>query len=623
MLSRSGITMRSNGPGAPGVVAAIAVDAVQLTTVQQGPCIKVDGSCKPHGWTKVGPGEPGVAAPIAVDPAGSGIVYVASVGGGVRKSFDSGATWSTVGTGITEITATGIAAYTIAMDASGPDTVYVGVFAPPRPSPAPINFGVYKTTDGGATWALLPNNVLVPTALATAPYTAGVIYEGALGGFINKSTDGGATWVRSRSGTAPIEGILVDPVNTSIVYAATMGGGLVKTSDAGSTWTVLAGLPTPAIWGVGVDPSNDSVVYAATNDSGVWRRADGGATWQPTGAIGATPYSFAIDPSSHTVFAATTAGVWQSADDGLSWTQTTLTNRMTFSLVFGPGDVLYAGTAFGPEVSTDYGATWMDPDPVEGGNQAFGYAVTLDPNNTRKVLASTLGATAMISDDRGIDWHPVGVDYAARESRAIRVDPRNSNRVYSGSFYSGVFKSEDGGTTWSKRTFGSGFPYVWAVVPDPVDSNIVYAGTQGEGAWKSYDYGETWSQIAGMPVTVQGVTVDPRSHNDVFFSTMSGVLLSHDGGATFKTVLARPAWTVTIVGGDSRVVFATSKNFGVYKSVDGGNTFTPINNGLTSLTMGRAAPVLVDPEHPNVLYVGCEQAGSTGGAFKSFNGGDS
>jgi photosystem II stability/assembly factor-like uncharacterized protein len=533
-----------------------------------------------------------------------------------------------VGTGIADITGSpGMSALSLAMDASGPNTVYVGLFAPNRPAPAVASMGLYKTTDGGATWTQLPNNVLVPMTLAADPYTSGVIYEGALGGFINKSSDGGYTWTRtytpSGSREQPVEAIVIDPLNTANVYAATLGGGLLKSIDGGLHWAAVLGLPTNAVWGVGIDPSNDSIVYAATHHSGVWRSVDGGITWQSTGALGAIPYSFAFDASSR-IFVATTAGVWQSADAGATWTQTALTDRMTFSLTFGPGDnTLYAGTAFGPEISTDFGLSWMDPDPLEGGGQAFGYAVTLDPNNTRKVLAGALYATAMISDDRGIDWHPVGVDYAPRESRAIRVDPRDSNRVYSGSFYSGVFKSEDGGATWSQRTFGSGFPYPWAVVPDPVLDNIVYAGTQGEGAWKSYDYGDTWTQIAGLPTVVQGITVDPRNDNVVFFGTSAGVLRTQDAGQTFTNVLPRAAWTITITGGDSAVVYATTKSSGVYRSVDGGSTFTAINNGLTSLVMGRGAPVIVDPEHPNVLYVGSETAGSTGGAFKSRDGGDS
>jgi photosystem II stability/assembly factor-like uncharacterized protein len=605
----------------PRVVPPIAVDPVQLTRIQQGPCTKADGNCKPHGWTKIGPGEPSTVAKVAVDPGGSGTVYVASIGPGVRKSTDNGMTWTTISGGIQAISGFGgFAALALAMDASGPNTIYVGTFGPLPPATLPNSF-MYKTTDGGATWSLLPGDQAAPNALAADPYTPGVVYEGTLMGFINKSTTGGSSWVRSRNGTAAVVDIEIDPVNTNNVYAATLGGGLGKTADAGLTWTTLPGLPSSAIWAVGIDPSNDNVIYASVNDAGIWRSADAGATWAPTGVIGALPRGFAFDPSSHTIFVGSTAGVWTSTDDGATWTQTALNDRLSIALALAPSNVLWASTAFGPEVSTDLGATWQDPDPGEGG-QAYGYSVALDPLNTRKVFASTIGGVAMISEDRGVDWHPVDTSYAG-ESRAIRVDPTDSNRVYSGTFFAGVLKSTDGGASWTKRTFGSGFPYVWIVVPDPVESNIVYAGTQGEGAWKSYDYGDTWTKLPGFPLTVQGVTVDPRNHDEVYFGTQSGILHSHDGGATFVNVLPRASWHVTIVGGDSPVVYATTKQFGVYRSLDGGNTFAPINNGLTSLTMGRSAPVLVDPEHTNILYVGCESSGNLSGAFKSVNGGAS
>jgi photosystem II stability/assembly factor-like uncharacterized protein len=559
---------------------------------------------------------------VLVDPAGSGTVYAASIGPGVRKSTDNGATWTDVSAGLRAVSGyQGFAALSITMDASGPNTIYAGTFGPLPPATIPTKSSMYKTTDGGATWSPLPGDVASPNVMAADPYTPGVVYEGTLMGFINKSTDGGNSWVRARNGTAPVIVIEIDPVNTNNVYAATLGGGLGKTADAGLTWTTLPGLPSSAIWAVGIDPSNDNVLYASVNDAGVWRSTDAGATWAPTGSIAAQPRGFAFDTASHTVFVGSTAGVWASTDGGATWTQTALNNRMSISLVLGPSNVLWASTAFGPEVSTDLGTTWQDPDPGEGG-QAFGYSVSLDPLNTRKVFAATIGGVALISEDRGGTWMPVNTSYAA-ESRAIRVDPTDSNRVYSAAFYAGVLKSTDGGATWVRRTFGSGFPYVWIVVPDPVSSNIIYAGTQGEGAWKSYDYGDTWTKLPGYPVTVQGITIDPRNHNEVFFGTQSGMLHSHDGGATFVNVIPRPCWHATIVGGESQVVYVTSKQFGVYKSLDGGDTFVQINNGLTALAPGRSAPVLVDPNHTNVLYVGIENSGTKSGVFKSKNGGDS
>jgi photosystem II stability/assembly factor-like uncharacterized protein len=299
------------------------------------------------------------------------------------------------------------------------------------------------------------------------------------------------------------------------------------------------------------------------------------------------------------------------------------------SIAIAPSEVLYAGTTSGPSVSHDLGTTWTDPDPDEGGAQAFGYAITVDPNFTNKLFASTLGSTVFISDSRGLNWTPVGTDFTAPESRRIAVDPTNSTRVYAGSFSSGLFKSIDGGATWSNvRNFGSGNVYVWAPVVDPVSPNIVYAATVGEGLFRSTDYGEHFTVVPGLPLMIQGVTVDPRDDRVVFAATSSGIFRTTNAnfGDTWSSVLntgqGNPGagWSVTIVGHDSHIVYATLKQLGVWRSMDDGDHWQPINVGITDIQMGRAAPVIVDPGGSDVVYVGSEGGG---GVFKSTDGGDS
>src|SRR5262249_45200732 len=252
-------------------------------------------------------------------------------------------------------------------------------------------------------------------------------------------------------------------------------------------------------------------------------------------------------------------------------------------------------------------------------------------NFARKLFVSPLGSKALVSEDRGRSWSPLVQTYTAREPRRITVDPTDSNRVYSGSFYSGLFKSLDGGATWGRRAVGSGYSYVWIAVIDPLLPNIVYAGTSGEGLFKSSDYGDSWRLILGASVLgssnlVQGVTVDPRNDNVVFAATNAGIYRSQDAGDTWDLVLPVPApnpgaWSITIVGGDSHVVYATTKFKGVFRSDGDGveNTWAAVTSGLTNLVMGRAAPVIVDTHHPQVLYVGSEGGG---GVFNSINGGD-
>jgi photosystem II stability/assembly factor-like uncharacterized protein len=603
------------------LTASVQADSTDLTAPGQRPCHSRPYTNRaPHGWSNIGPGSPGVRATVAVDPRGSGTIYVGSVGGGVRKSTDNGATWSSVSAGLH-----GTAVFALATDASGPDTVYAGVFNAAETAPG----GVFRSVDGGSTWTFLAQTAgTIPQSLAADPNASGVVFMADLGQRIFKTTDGGVTWTMVFRGPAAVTSIVIDPINPNIVYASTLAG-LLKSANAGASWSLMSGLSSKPLWDVAIDPTNHNVLYVATNTSGVWRSPDAGGSWQPTGVLPPVPYSVVVDPSpAHTIFVGTSEGVWTSSDSASSWQPTALTDRTAQSITIGPGGILYAGTTAGPAISEDLGATWTDPDPGEGGAQPFGFAITVDPNSGCKLFASTLGSAVLISDkhhgrhgrkDGGVSWTRVGTDYAVRESRKIAVDPTDSSRVYSGSFYSGLFKSVDGGATWSRRSFGSGSAYVWIPVVDPVSPNIVYAGTVGEGLFKSEDYGDSWTAVPDLPATVQGLTVDPRNNQELFAATTNGIYRSDDAGQTWSRVMDLPAWSITIVGGASQVVYATTKRQGVYKSLDGGRSWEAKNDGITDKQMGRSAPVIVAPEHSEVLYVGSEGGG---GVFKSTDGGD-
>lgn len=104
----------------------------------------------------------------------------------------------------------------------------------------------------------------------------------------------------------------------------------------------------------------------------------------------------------------------------------------------------------------------------------------------------------------------------------------------------------------------------------------------------------------------------------MFASTGTAFHLSEDGGENWTNVLSIPAWTVTIDPNRPSTVYATARTQGIFRSVDGGHTWQGINGGLTSLNMGRSAPVIIHPTNPQTLYVGSEG----GGVFKSLDGGD-
>jgi uncharacterized protein (TIGR03437 family) len=113
------------------------------------------------------------------------------------------------------------------------------------------------------------------------------------------------------------------------------------------------------------------------------------------------------------------------------------------------------------------------------------------------------------------------------------------------------------------------------------------------------------------------LTLDPTKSGRLFASTSTAFYLSEDSGETWTNVLNVPAWTVTIDPNRPSTVYTTARTQGIFRSVDGGRTWQNINSGLASLTMGRSAPVIIDPTTPQTLYVG-----SSGGVFKSLDGGD-
>ena len=119
----------------------------------------------------------------------------------------------------------------------------------------------------------------------------------------------------------------------------------------------------------------------------------------------------------------------------------------------------------------------------------------------------------------------------------------------------------------------------------------------------------------------KGLTLDPSAKGRVFAATSpGGVYLSEDGGETWTQVLNNPAWSITIDRNVPSRIYATTKTAGVFRSLNGGKTWQDISTGLSPRTMGRSAPVIIDPTNPQVLYVASEA--SAGGVFKSRDGGD-
>ncbi len=143
-----------------------------------------------------------------------------------------------------------------------------------------MSYGVWRSTDGGASW----NQVLAPDSvdinIAAAVGTEGDLIGGGPFG-IFRSSDGGAAWSRVADGpsAASVSSLASDPSSTSGIWAGTWNRGVYHSSDCGESWSWMAKGPDDDVTTLAVDPLDPEIVYAGTYGSGMMKSTDGGATW--------------------------------------------------------------------------------------------------------------------------------------------------------------------------------------------------------------------------------------------------------------------------------------------------------------------------------------------------------
>lgn len=253
------------------------------------------------------PGE--LIAAITVDPSSSSRLYASLLGtptnflrAAVGRTSDRGATWTQFDEGF------GSAAIrALVIDSGSPSTLYAG-----------SNSGLFRSTDGGATWSL--RAARPARALAIDPQTAATMYLGSPSEGVLKSVDGGLTWSPSSNGIGNqrVNAIVIHPSDPRILYAG-VAGAVYRSNDSGANWTFVLGATGLSIV---FEPTNPSVVYVGTFD-GVRITRDSGATWTSVAVppIGGSIDALAIHTSAPTVvYAATSSsGVWRSTDSGATW----------------------------------------------------------------------------------------------------------------------------------------------------------------------------------------------------------------------------------------------------------------------------------------------------------------
>jgi photosystem II stability/assembly factor-like uncharacterized protein len=506
-------------------------------------------------WRCVGPFRAGRTVGATGVPGQPNVFYIGVNNGGVWKTTDYGLTWRPV----FDDQPTGSIG-DLAVAPSDPNIIYVGSGEGLQRPDLSTGDGIYKSTDGGKTW----RNVGLRDAqqigsVIIDPKDPNRVFVAALGHpygpneerGVYRSTDGGATWRRvlyKDENTGAIQ-VAFDPTNSQLVYADLWAGrqgpwengawqgpesGLFKSTDGGDTWKKLTnGLPTfeQGLGRIGFDVSrsNPKILYATVDansqQGGVYRSDDGGESWRKISGDtrlwgrGSDFAEIKAHPKNPEIVFVANIASYKSTDGGKTWT----------GFKGAPG-------------GDDYHRVWINPD-----------------NPDIMIFATDQGATITVNG--GETWSSWYNQPTAQMYHVI-TDNRWPYWVYSGQQESGsaavVSRSDYGAITWRDwRTVGvEEYGYV---APDPLNPNITYGGKITKYDWAT---GQT-QNIA--PEAMRGGKYRFLRTAPVIFSPVDKKTLYYAGNVLFKTTNGGQSWDV-ISPDLSREKWEVPENIGVYRS---------------------------------------------------------
>jgi photosystem II stability/assembly factor-like uncharacterized protein len=523
-------------------------------------------------WTSTGPFG-GLVNGLAVDPQTPTNVYAAAPGG-IFKSVDGGTTWARATNGITDLSIDALV-----IDPKTPTTLYAG---------AETGGGVFKSTDGANSWTQLSNAPTIVNALAINPQTTSTLYAGspfAGEGTVVKSTDGGMTWAMSGSGLPNGTFILaIDPQTPTTLYAGEQTQGIFKSLDGGNTWTAANNGFSGSLINVqalAINPQNTSTLYAVvatlSGPFGLFESTNGGASWSLANSLvnvsnNLVNISIAINPQT-------------------------------------PSTLYVGGFGLGVSVSTNGGASFTPISTNSGLTSRNVLALAINAQNPAAIYAGTSDGGVFASANAGASWSAQNTGLTLITVTTVAVDPSTPTTVYAGTVGSGLFKSLDGGNSWAAINTGittlktSTTAQVKVIAIDPVNPATLYAaGASGFRLFKSTNGGASWSESdTGLPFSdIADLAIDPQTTTTLYAGfTDAGVYKSIDGGGHWTAVdngltggAGENVVNLSIVGPPFSQLSVSTVADGVFVSTDGANTWMPVNFTLPGSNSVRFQPSL-------------------------------
>ena len=531
---------------------------------------------------------------IIVDPNNATTLYACTPAGQLWKSTNNGGSWAVISSGIPAAGVTNVA-----IDPTNSNILYALTGDADRAIYHPSSKGLYKSTNGGASWATTGlsyslSNGVVLTNVLIHPQNPNIILVSGTNG-IRRSTNGGTSF--TQVSTSSIRELAFNPQNPETVYAGSKSGAvLLRSYDSGATWTqITSGLPTSATavrFAIDISPADTNYVYVmATNSSdnmqGFYQSIDGGttftqkATTSPNIPNGQGWYNLCVaaDPMADSIVYAAGLNVYRSTNGGATWTSLSGIHVDVHDLQFNGTDLLASSDG---GVYRRTGSSWTNISSNLAIAQPYG--IGLSPSNADMIVSGHQDNGTNLTTNL-TSWKAV----SGGDGMISFIDRTNTNRVYC-TYQNGVLRrSTNGGTNFSNIQTITGGYWVTPFIQDPIDANTLYAG--GDQLNKSIDGGTTWTTISPANGQVRWIDVCRTNNQIIYYCTSSKVYKTTDGGTNWTDVSGTVPTTthlhVHIDVNDPNAVYvsiASTSSNQVYYTSDGGTTWTNISSGLPAVS---------------------------------------
>lgn len=495
-------------------------------------------------YRMLGPARGGRVTTVTGVPRRPLTFFMGSTGGGVWKTTNAGQTWINVSDPFFDVGSMG----SIEVSASNPDVIYAGTGSDALRSNVSIGHGVWKSTDAGATWRRAGlRDVGNIGAIRVDPTNPNLVYVAAIGNpfapgvdrGLYRSSDGGTSWkkilyVSDSTGAVDVE---LQPDRPTTIYASmwraerkpwtiisgAREGGVYKSVDGGETWRQLTnGLPSDLIGrsNIAVTPADPDIVYVlmeAKPGSGLYRSNDGGESFTMVSDYApllTRPFYYtalSVNPKDPNTVWIGTEGLYRSRDGGKTWQSQPMPHGDHHGLWMNPDvpDIMIEANDGGATVSLDGGRTWSTEynQPTAEIYQVavdsqFPYRVYGAQQDNTTLIVPSLPLTSGAVDDPLQTWRAG----PGCETGPILPNPTGPDTVYGackGKFSRLNLRTGQEQQYWigAQSLYGNAgkdliyrFQRVSPMEISPHDPRVIYFGSQF--VHRTRDEGVTWETIS-------------------------------------------------------------------------------------------------------------------------------